>query len=354
MLATGSLTNSPTSLFWLTVGILVFTVVIVAIGVITWRSTTTRKKMLLTIASRSQLLSAPQSMRDDLQIKFKDDLIQGNPYVTALELANVGRSPIRSEDFDSKRSLQFALDAKIIKHLSTEHSPSSAPEPIVTATDTAFSLAPELIAKGEIIKIALLTEGKPSRAETKFSPFGEVTIEIGDREAQAAKQRRRSRVLNTAVGATGLLAVVALVWILTSELNKSDNNLISAIGFSMCETLRSDLNTTSSALQLAASQTLAIQDSQLQSKPLIASYRQLLTDAQGDLGSLPDDYTTVYTYYSAPEPANIASAIQKTSTIINEMIKEKKISIPPSLADELTSEQKFISSSSAIPKQCAT
>jgi hypothetical protein len=352
MLATGSLTNSPTSLFWLTVGILVFTVVIVAIGVITWRSTTTRKKILLTITSRSQLLSAPQSMRDDLQIKLKDEPIQGNPYVTALELANVGRSPIRSDDFDSKRSLQFTLDVKIIKHLSTEHSPSSAPKPTVTATDTAFSLAPELIAKGEIIKIALLTEGKPSRVETTFSPFGEVTIEIGDREAQAAKQRRRSRVLNTAAGATVLLAAVALIWTLTSELDKADNSLNTTFGFSVCETLQSDLNTTSSALQLAASQTLAIQSSQSQSKLLIASYRQLLTDAQGDLVNLPNDYSTVYIYYSAPEPTNIPSAIQRASTIINEMIKEKKISIAPTLANELASEQKFISSSAAFPKQC--
>lgn len=352
MLAIGSLTSSPTSLFWLTVGILVFTVVIVAVGVITWRSTTTRKKILLTIASRSQLLSAPQSMRDDLQIKFKDEPIQGNPYVTALELANVGRSPIKSDDFDSKRSLQFALDAKIIKHLSTEHSPSSAPKPIVTATDTEFSLAPELIAKGEIIKIALLTEGKPSRAETIFSPFGEVAIEIGDREAQAAKQRRRSRVLNITVGGMAFVGAVALFWSLVSAANNADNTSNAAIEFSMCQTLNSDLNSASSALQLAVSQTLAIQGSQSQSKPLIASYRQLLTDAQTDLGNLPDDYRAIYIYISAPEPSNILYPSQRAFTIINEMIKEKKISILPTLANELTSEQKLLSSSSAIPKLC--
>ena len=62
--------------------------------------------------------------------------------------------------------------------------------------------------------------------------------------------------------------------------------------------------------------------------------------------------TRFYVYYSAHEPVNMTSAAQRASTIIDEMIKEKEISILPNLAIELTSEQKFLSSSSAAPKPC--
>src|ERR1700677_4206887 len=109
MLSAEAVTSSPASLFWGTVGLLALTIVLVALGIFTLRSPISRKKLLLTIISRSQLLSAPAAMRDDLQITYRDDPISGDPYVTAVGLANVGKLPINRIDLNGSRLFDVAL-----------------------------------------------------------------------------------------------------------------------------------------------------------------------------------------------------------------------------------------------------
>jgi hypothetical protein len=218
-----SFTSSPFASFL--VSVLIATVAIAAaiIAFVAWRSQVTRKKLLLSIMSRSRLMSVPTSMRDDLEILYQGNQLNQDPHVVAIELANVGKSPVKSDDFDRQRALSFGLDVPIIKVLSTEHAPRSAPEPTVTAVDDSFELSPELIAKGEIIKIAMLTEGRPNKVDTKFKPFGDVDVEIRDREVWIARRERRR--LQASVAA--LIPVMALVASLFIYLNEQEYNLVS-------------------------------------------------------------------------------------------------------------------------------
>jgi hypothetical protein len=349
MLASGSLTDSPTSLFWLTVGILILTVVLAAISVVTWRSAIARRKIVLTIASRSQILSAPQSMRDNLQIKYKDESIQGDPYVTVIELASAGRLSIRSDDFDANRSLEFALDTQIIKHLSTEYSPHSAPNPEITVADNTFSLAPELIAKGEVIKIALLTQGRPVRVETAFSPLSDVSIEIGDREEQTSKRYRQSRILSVVLLGAFALALGMTAIALVAAWDKSDT-LSNSLTSTECGTITKDWFNTNKTLTIVQTQVSKLEGTHSGQGAALESFDQLLRIADLELASLYDDYYIINARVSNSTKA-IDSALSSTinaDRVIDQMERSEEVSTLPSLADQLPPIQKILSSLSCV------
>jgi hypothetical protein len=65
-------------------------------------------------------MNAPQVIRDNLKISYKDKTL-ADPYVTVLEIASTGRSAIPSSSFDNGRSLQLKLAAEIETVLSVEH-----------------------------------------------------------------------------------------------------------------------------------------------------------------------------------------------------------------------------------------
>ena len=356
MLSTESLTSSPTSLFWLTVAILVLTVAVVAIGVVTWYSATARKKLRLTIASRSQLLSAPESMRDDLQIEYKKEALHGDTYVTAIELVNVGRSSIKTLDFDDKRSLQFTLDTRIIKHLSTDHSPNSSPTPEVTATDSVFSLKPEVITKGEVIKIALLTEGRPTQATTAFSPLGDIPIEISDRELEEIKRNRRTRIMTLAAAAMLTATIILIIIALIISLNIAINSTFLSIGsikFTACDELRKDLINTDAVLRIVQAQTPALQGPHPEPAAILKSYDLLLLDAKANLITLNGDYEAGYqSGIFSDKSVKMESLIKRASTIIDEMMKTRNPSTLSNLVGRLTPIEKSLSSPQAIPNSC--
>lgn len=358
MLSSGSLTSSPVSIFWLTLGILVLTAVLIAIAVVTWRSDNSRKKIRLTIASRSQILSTPASLRDDLQITYKDERIQGDLYVTALELTNVGRLSIKSTDFDAERSAHFALDTKIIKHLSTEHSPNSAPAPKITANENIFSLEPELIVKGEGIKLALLTEGRPTRLETAFSPFGEVGIEIEDREQQASKRSRLTRRVTKVLAIILVLALAVNIYGLISALkaesnaDNADNAANTYITYAQCAALSQGLVTTNNDLVAVEIQTAALQGNQIGPEVLVP-YDSLLYATQAELYTLGDDYNNL-AVIGKPDATydRMYSLIEKTVTVVIDMVKTNINASERKLANQLPSIQKALFASSAKPNEC--
>jgi hypothetical protein len=352
MLSTGSLTSSPTSLFWLTLGILFLTIVLIVVGIVTWRTTTPRKKILLTIASRSQILSAPDSMRDDLRIKYKENPVQGDLYVTAIELTNAGRAPIKPSDFDSGRSLRFALDSRIIKHLSTEHLPKSAPTPEITADENQFSLTPELITKGEVIKLALLTEGRPTWVETAFSPFGEVRIEIDDREVAASKRARTVRAMTVALPIILAAMIIFETVLVVKEGNQSDNLESNIFTFEECGALVDDSVTTISVLQILQQQAPVIENSTTAKSALIRSYDNLLTLAQSELDSISNEYQTISVFGISLGPAaDMTSFTEKASNTLGQAAKSANKNIS-SVANQLTPISAKLASGSAIPSGC--
>ena len=347
MLSIGSLTNSPTSLFWLTVGILALTVAVVAIGIITLRLSTDRKKILLTVTSRSQILSVPDSFLDDLQIIYKGKQIQGDLYVTAIELANIGKSAIKSDDFDLKRPLQFALDVEIIKHLSTSQVPKSAPYPTITVDGNRFMLDPELIDKGEVISIALLTAGDPTRIETSFVPF-DGDISIRDRKVtESKKERRRGVISQFALAALGMAVAIPLIWAVNDMSDKLQSYQHNPTILSVCFVLGADDSIENSLLGTIRTETAIIQGRHAYSGPDLEEYRKLLSTTEGVLENIDGEYSLGF--FSAPA-VKMDSLLQNVYPTIDEAMKSPSGSAPSRLIGQLAKIQKLSSSPEESPK----
>jgi hypothetical protein len=186
--------------FWadmLALGCIVATVVMARLAL-------PRRSLSCIVVSRSRLIDAPQAMQDDLKVSYQDDLLN-NPYVVALEIANTGRSAIPTKSFDDDRSLQLNFTSPILKILSIEYEPTSAPKPTITATASVIELKPGLIAKHEVIRASLLMEGATRTPSVALDPFSDVKIRTADREASEA---RRSKALRIGTPVAVLLTVV--------------------------------------------------------------------------------------------------------------------------------------------------
>jgi hypothetical protein len=166
-----------------------------------------RRRLICTIVSRSRLLDAPASMRDELEVSYQKNKLT-DPYVIALEIASVGRAGIPSDSFDKDRSLQLSLTAPILKVLAVERKPLDAPEPTIVANARIIELKPEQISKGEIIKASLLTEGTTGPLTKVLVPFTDVTVDTADREAEELKRRKRWSIVGLA---TPIAATIALI-----------------------------------------------------------------------------------------------------------------------------------------------
>jgi hypothetical protein len=253
VITAASLTSSPTSLFWLTV---VLAIVAIAAGIVaflTLRAGRARKRLLFSIISRSQLLAAPVAMRDDLQIRYQEEELN-NPHVVAIELANTGTSFIGSDAFDNKRSLQFDVKVPIIKVLTVEHTPTSAPAPVITAEGSTIELHPELIAKDESIKASILTEGQVDAIDVAFKPFGDVTVEIRDRDAWLA-QRSRLRAIGLSAVAIAITAGLTAFSIVTAaQSNKELGISDKAAADANCGDVFSNVQSTGLALEFLSAE----------------------------------------------------------------------------------------------------
>lgn len=171
---------SASSLFWpIFSGLVGLAAVIV--GFLSWRSNLPRRRILCNVISRTRLVTAPTSVRDDLEVKFQSKLLT-NPYVVIAEVSNVGKRDISSASFTRDRGLAFQLTSPILKILTVEYEPTSAPTPQIIARDSSFELKPDLLVAGEIIKVSMLTEGPVGDISVSLNPLGDVKVSTRDRE----------------------------------------------------------------------------------------------------------------------------------------------------------------------------
>src|SRR6266516_6502104 len=217
--------SSPSSLFWATLLLILLTLIIAAVGILTWRSGVRRRRVMCSIVSRSRLLTAPEGMRDELQILYEDERLV-DPYVLILEIANAGRASIPSALFDRNRGIVFKLPSLILKVLSVEHTPTSAPTPTLVANESTLELRPELLMRGEVIRTSLLIEGPIDNLALCLNPLGDVSVEIRDREAWL-RQRTRRRFIATVVTAAMTLAASVVLTALTSVTFSRENSYLS-------------------------------------------------------------------------------------------------------------------------------
>jgi hypothetical protein len=287
-------------------------------------------------------------MRDNLEIQIKGDLIDGELYATVIQLSNGGKIPIRSSDFDQSQPLQFKIDKRIIKLLSTEHVPPSAPSPEFTTADRIFSLKPALIMQGEVIKVTLLTAGRPTQVQALSKPFGDVDVEIGDNKQLHAKRNLRSiaRIVPiiSAVAAFASLIVLMLI----SLPDNSISNLTVTIAGD-CDKSAGDSNTALFMLQTLRSQTSTLEAETSNPSTSITFYEQTLTLARNELITLNKDYRA---FTPSKSVNSMITSTGEATSIIEKALNPISEQTIVNLSDELPAAEKELSLPSTIRSLC--
>ncbi len=294
-------------------------------------------------------------MRDDLSISY-GTLPLKDPHVIALEIGNVGRLPIRSEEFDQQRNLAFTLNAPIVKVLSIEHQPISAPAPTITVSDDKIELKPELIMRGETIEVAVLVDGPIGSIETALNPLGDVDIQIRDREAWLA-QRSRRRVLRAVAVATAATAIVTVASILTSiQANRNFAQAGQALDVSSCSSLIQTVEGTGFALTFAAGDitVLDVKPESVKSVSFARNYRQDVNDVEIQAKGMAEYFNAVKTYgislgATASIPGKTTEAISILQRLPGEGVTNKALSD----FNTVLSVSSLLESSRAIPRGCS-
>jgi hypothetical protein len=220
--------DAPSAVLWATLVVIFITAVGVIITAMSWRSAGIRKRLLVSIVSRSSLVSAPKPLPGSLEIAYQGIPIE-DPCLITVELANVGRTAIPSSSFDQDRSAVFDIGREIVGVLSIEWTPDSSPKAEITSEGSRFALRPELICAGEVIKALILTVGAVSEIRLALSPFGDVDVEVKDRETWQRKRAKRAARL--AAGLTGLVvggSLVTLAVLLSAEVRHNASLSVTA------------------------------------------------------------------------------------------------------------------------------
>jgi len=204
--------TTPSALFWATFGLVLIGIATLAVTAVAWRSSLVKRRLLCSIVSCTRLLAAPEPVRGELEVRFDGQPVN-DPYVVTLEIANVGRASIPSDLFDKGRSLVFGLSAPVLKILTVEHEPSSIPAPVFLAINDKWEMKPELVAKGELIRLSFLAAGPVKGLEVTENPLTDVSVQVRDLQTWLAQRTRRRNLLQNAVAiCTGIfLSLVGII-----------------------------------------------------------------------------------------------------------------------------------------------
>jgi hypothetical protein len=231
--------GAPSSIFWETAAIIVLTIALIAIGILTLRTSAARKSLNFSIISRTRLLDAPESMRGRLQVVFGNERPLADPYVTVVEIANTGKNSIASSLFDNNRAMIFNLGADVVEVLSVARTPESSPLPNIVSSGSTIELHREVIAAGEVIRASVLTQDRVRGIELTLNPLNEsYKISTRDREVWQRQQVRRLKFVTAAMGVLAGIEIVTLFFFLSNSLSNTTAALDSsnsAMKTNVCE-----------------------------------------------------------------------------------------------------------------------
>jgi hypothetical protein len=283
--------------------------------VIVGRQALPKRRIGCTLISRSRLMDTPQSMRGSLKVSYEDKTLK-NPYIIACEIASTGRSAIPSTSFDQDRSLQLNLGVEILAVLSVDHEPASAAKPALQALGCILELRPELIARREIIKTSLLTEGSPDIFITAFDPFGDVKIEVKDREVTQA----RWRMVSARLPLVCLSATIALAVAFYYNFNSSNNDMSSFVHSAFCLNTDTLAQSTDLAMQLVYRdiEVHHLTASGLASIKVASSYGSDVQAFNEQAGLLISSYTS----FNSGKTAHISLAIKRGIVVSRRVPRE--------------------------------
>jgi hypothetical protein len=296
---------------------------LIAIGgviatVLVGRQALSRRKLSCTVVSRSRLMDAPRTIRDSLKLTYQDKILK-DPYIAALEIANTGRSAIPTVSFDNGRSLQLDLATEIQTVLSIECEPSSAMTPTIVSNGSAIELQPELIARREVIRISLLTEGNVGAATVSLNPFTDVKVETRDREA-IEERRRKVTSLATPLLVAFTIIAIAVAFYLTIRADDTAARSNAVIGSALCESLTEFGETTWLSMELVNRDIIVYRtgDGAIESIKFASAYNADVETFNGIAQFLLADYRSANT----AQADRMAARIRQTLIALPKLPKE--------------------------------
>jgi hypothetical protein len=146
--------------FWTAAGVISAIVIGIVTVIVTWWVGFPTRRLLYRVSSVTPLLSAPDGMRGDLELRHRGRLIS-DPHVLEIELTGNGRRDISSSAFDGGAPIAMDLSVPIVDLLQIDSGPSSGEAFKVRTAEGAVLVGPCLIGRRQKISITLLVEGKP-------------------------------------------------------------------------------------------------------------------------------------------------------------------------------------------------
>jgi hypothetical protein len=169
-----------------------------------WSYDLTSRNLTITLLSRTALLAA-QSSSFALEVT-SNGRVMNDVYSSAVEITNTGTKPILPQDIEGNMSIGLTGRTKLLQAQIVSRHPASL-APIISNSDTAFSISPLLLNPGDRILIATLTDGGFPAFEPKIRIAGIPQVSI-----QEVARKRRLNIPGTVLVIVG--SVFSLVGVL--------------------------------------------------------------------------------------------------------------------------------------------
>ena len=140
-----------------------------------------------------------------------------DPYVVGLRVESRSRKDIRTADFDQGSPLTFNFGAKILS-ASADASDPRLNRLNFQVVDDEIQVLPTLIRRGELLRLTILTDGRPKIG------FKNPIVDVDVREQSSRDGQERAA--NILIGAGALIVAVTFVVMVINQ--PSDNGLILA------------------------------------------------------------------------------------------------------------------------------
>jgi hypothetical protein len=191
--------------FWLTVGLVILTILLIAIGLWTFRRD---RRGITWEKTVTPLLRPDDRVADRLKVTWDDEDVT-DPTLTTIRMRNTGRRDIGADLFDNKRPIELRFPGGILTMLEPAEDDYDGLLPYYRSEDTIV-IGPGLLKKGTELEFVVLTR---ANEECKFfAPLDDVSI----KEGRPGDQPDWGRVLRR----TWWLVLIALIanWIIASQI----------------------------------------------------------------------------------------------------------------------------------------
>lgn len=295
-------------------------------------------------------------MRGELEIRYQDRTLN-DPYVIACELASVGRAAIPSRSFDDRQSLQLSLTTPILRLLTLEHEPKSAVEPTVLTNGNIIDLKPVLIARREVIRLSLLTEGTVGPLGRNLDPFSDVKLETADREADEVRRKKRLSIVGLATPIAATIALILTVVAATLSITNANARANTVTEDVLCLSVLEYGQSTQLSMTLAYRDitTHRSNNGQLRAVTFAPSYNSDVSNADQQLRYLAAAYPSFEgSGISLGDAASVSAYAKQASAIMTRLPREgASAAASKDLAVLSTLVRRLSNPNTVTPKQCS-